>query len=164
MLRFGEETFERQAARAGPAERVRILLEPAPATFVADIEEIVRIVDRLACRRNALVHPRALSWGWVMNLIWPSRYQAAVRRLQDEPVEFKPQDGVEAVLGKKRSWQEELYGDLAAYEPFKKTFTEVIAAFNERSSLAAADLARLEAAVTGHGPALDAVAASLAAV
>jgi hypothetical protein len=59
LLRFGEETFERQAARAGPAERVRILLESAPATFVADIEETVRIVDRLACRRNALVHPRA---------------------------------------------------------------------------------------------------------
>jgi hypothetical protein len=58
LFRLGEETFERQAAYAGPAERVRILLESVPATFVTDIKEIVRIVDRLACRRNALVHPR----------------------------------------------------------------------------------------------------------
>lgn len=59
LLGFGEETFERKAARAGPAERVRILLESATATSAADIEEIVQIVDRLARRRNALVHPRA---------------------------------------------------------------------------------------------------------
>jgi len=56
---FGEEAFERKAARAGPAERVKLVLEPAAATSVADIEEIVQIVDRLARRRNALVHPRA---------------------------------------------------------------------------------------------------------
>ncbi|MBI3299389.1 MAG: hypothetical protein HYZ75_14575 [Elusimicrobia bacterium] len=101
-----------------------------------------------------LLEPSLFSWGWFVNAFWPSRYEAAARRLQDEPVEFKPQDGVEAVLGTKRSWQEELYGNLAAYAPFKKSFNEVIAAFNERSQKAAEDLARLEAAVTGHGPAL----------
>lgn len=110
---------------------------------------------------RALVHPKALSWGWVVNLFWPSRYQAAVRRLQDEPIEFKPEDGVEAVLGAKRTWQEELYGDLTAYAPFKKSFNEVITAFNERSQKAAEELARLEAAVTGHGPKLDAVESAL---
>lgn len=112
---------------------------------------------------RALVHPKTLSWGWVVNLFWPSRYQAAVRRLQDEPIEFKPQDGVEAVLGAKRTWQEDLYGDLKAYEPFKKSFNEVIAAFNERSQAAAADLARLEEAVTGHGPKLAAVSEAISA-
>lgn len=110
---------------------------------------------------RALVHPKTLSWGWFVNLLWPSRYQAAVRRLQDEPIEFKPADGVEAVLGAKRTWQEDLYGDLKAYEPFQKTFNEVIAAFNERSQAAAADLARLEEAVTGHGPKLAAVESEL---
>lgn len=110
---------------------------------------------------RALVHPKTLSWGWFVNLLWPSRYQAAVRRLQDEPIEFKPADGVEAVLGAKRTWQEDLYGDLKAYAPFKKSFNEVIAAFNERSQAAAADLARLEEAVTGHGPKLAAVESAL---
>jgi hypothetical protein len=58
LLRFGEEAFERKAARAGPVERLNILLEPLPAA-PADVEEIARIVDRVAQRRNALVHPRA---------------------------------------------------------------------------------------------------------
>ncbi len=59
LLRFGEETFERKAARAGPAERAKLLLESMDAASIADVEAIVRIVDRLARRRNALVHPRA---------------------------------------------------------------------------------------------------------
>lgn len=59
LLRFDEEAFERKAEKTGPATKVKILLEAATGAPLDADDEIVQIVDRLARRRNALVHPRA---------------------------------------------------------------------------------------------------------
>jgi hypothetical protein len=67
LLRFGPDALEqrmtgrkRPIALEGPVNKLRILLGATRGTPLVDSEEIVQIVDRLARRRNALVHPEAL--------------------------------------------------------------------------------------------------------
>ena len=67
LLRFGPAALEqkmaarkRPIALEGPVSKLRILLGAVRGTPLVDSDEIVQIVDRLARRRNALVHPEAL--------------------------------------------------------------------------------------------------------
>jgi len=59
LFRFGEEMFERKTRWVRMTEKVKFVLAWLPDACAPEIEAIVSIVDRLALRRNALVHPRA---------------------------------------------------------------------------------------------------------
>ena len=86
------------------------------------------------------------------NFFFASHLDHALRLLKDEPVAFKADDGIERIYGKEPNWREDLYGDLKAYEPFKKSFAELVKDFNETSKLAVKNLNDLEAAETNFGP------------
>lgn len=114
-------------------------------------------------RANALLHPKALSWGGFVNAFWPSRAQEAVRLLQDEPITFDPKEA-ETLFGVEKGWREDLLGDVKTYQAFKKSFTDVIAEFNEKAAAAMDAVEKLEHAVTKSGEIIDGAVQGLKAV
>lgn len=95
-----------------------------------------------------LIHPTGL-WGKLVNSLWPSRYETALRRLKDEPIVFKPEDGAEDLYGagKKRDWREDLYGSLQSQKAFTVTFEQLIADFHKRAQSAAEAIDLVEKAL-----------------
>ncbi|MCC7386434.1 MAG: hypothetical protein IT384_31640 [Deltaproteobacteria bacterium] len=59
------------------------------------------------------------------NLFSTKNYEEAINVLRDQPIEWKPEDGLAAALGK-RSDKEMLSGSLESYDPFKMSFKEMM--------------------------------------
>lgn len=107
-------------------------------------------------RATALVRPKAMSLGWIVNQFWPSRYVKAEAMLATEPLTFKPQDGFDALFEKASDWRGDLYGEAKDYAPVSENFTSVMDKFNAASRSAVAALDEIEKASTGYGAAFDA--------
>lgn len=107
-------------------------------------------------RATALVRPKAMTLGWVVNRFWPSRFVKAEAMLATEPLTFKPQDGFDALFEKASDWRGDLYGEAKDYAPVSENFESVMAKFNAASKTAVAALDEIEKASTGYGAAFDA--------
>jgi len=114
-------------------------------------------------RATALVRPKAMSWGWIVNQLWPSRFVKAEAMLATEPLTFKPEDGFDALFEKASDWRGDLYGEAKDYAPVSENFESVMAKFNATSKSAVAALDEIEKASTGYGAAFDATEAAIAA-
>lgn len=114
-------------------------------------------------RATALVRPKAMSLGWLVNQLWPSRYLKAEAMLATEPLTFKPEDGFDALFEKKSDWRGDLYGEAKDYAPVSENFESVMAKFNAASKSAVSALDEIEKASTGYGAAFDATEAAIAA-
>lgn len=114
-------------------------------------------------RATALVRPKAMTGGWLVNQFWPSRYAKAEAMLATEPLTFKPQDGFDALFEKASDWRGDLYGEAKDYAPVSENFESVMAKFNASSKSAVAALDEIEKASTGYGAAFDATDAAIAA-
>lgn len=114
-------------------------------------------------RATALVRPKAMSWGWIVNQLWPSRFVKAEAMLATEPLTFKPEDGFDALFEKTSDWRGDLYGEAKDYAPVSENFESVMAKFNATSKSAVAALDEIEKASTGYGAAFDATAAAISA-
>jgi hypothetical protein len=144
------KTAELAAAYRSDAGQAKLLLGKARATHD---------------EATALVRPSSWSGGWLVNLFWPSRYQQAMEHLSNQPLAFKPGEGLDTTFGQqKKDWREDLYGSVDNYKAFSKTFSEVIAEFNARAQTAAATLDQVEKAATTYGAQFDAVQQQLDAV
>jgi uncharacterized membrane protein YgcG len=83
------------------------------------------------------------------NFLLPGHYRKGIALLRDEPVPFDPAEGLPRLFGgDERGWREDLLGDLASYEPFRKSFEELMAEFQVRAERATRALDELEAALT----------------
>ncbi|MCR4295718.1 MAG: hypothetical protein NUW21_09310, partial [Elusimicrobia bacterium] len=114
-------------------------------------------------RATGLVRPKAMTLGWFVNLLWPSRYAQAEKLLATEPLTFKPEDGFDALFEKKSDWRGDLYGEAKDYAPVSENFESVMAKFNATSRSAVASLDEIEKASTGYGAAFDATEAAISA-
>ena len=109
---------------------------------------------------NDRLHPAIGTPGWLINLFWPSRFAEAIRLLKDEPVTFKPEEGA-SLFGAEKTWRDDLFGEISSYQPFRKSFNEVIAEFNKMAAAALSSVERLEYAVTQNETIITAVVAEL---
>ncbi len=137
-------------------------------------QRIIRDVDELsimsACAGRVLGEAQALiepaGWGGRARA-WISAgpYREAIRRLRDEPIRFRPEEGLELVIRGPRTERETLLGHLESYQPFTMTFTELIDAFNERAGRALTGLESVQSSILRAGPVFAEIekAASLAA-
>ncbi|MDP3542687.1 MAG: hypothetical protein Q8T11_09510 [Elusimicrobiota bacterium] len=114
-------------------------------------------------RATALVRPKAMTLGWLVNQLWPSRYLQAEKMLATEPLTFKPEDGFDALFEKASDWRGDLYGEAKDYAPVSENFESVMAKFNATSKSAVSALDEIEKASTGYGAAFDATEAAIAA-
>ncbi len=114
-------------------------------------------------RATALVRPKAMTMGWLVNLLWPSRYVQAEKLLATEPLTFKPEDGFDALFEKAGDWRGDLYGEAKDYAPVSENFESVMSKFNATSKSAVASLDEIEKASTGYGAAFDATEAAISA-
>lgn len=114
-------------------------------------------------RATALVRPKAMSLGWLVNQFWPSRFAEAEAMLATEPLTFKPQDGFDALFEKASDWRGDLYGEAKDYAPVSENFESVMAKFNATSKSAVEALDEIEKASTGYGAAFDTTEAAIAA-
>jgi len=114
-------------------------------------------------RATALVRPKAFSWGWIVNQVWPSRFKKAESMLAKELLTFKPEDGFGALYEKKGDWRSDIYGEAKDYEAVSESFDSVMAKFNAASKSAIAALDEIEKASTGYGAAFDATEAAIGA-
>lgn len=114
-------------------------------------------------RATALVRPKAMTIGWLLNQLWPSRYLQAEKMLATEPLTFKPEDGFDALFEKASDWRGDLYGEAKDYAPVSENFESVMAKFNATSRSAVTALDEIEKASTGYGAAFDATEAAIAA-
>ena len=110
-------------------------------------------------KAQALVEPGGLAA--LGNLVRSGRYRRATALLKDEPVAFDPGEGLPAIFGGERTWRDDLLGGLQSYQPFSKSFAELIAEFDERARSAADALEKVETAVRGADAWLDAAGAAL---
>lgn len=58
VLRLGPETFNRNFEWLGPVRKLKALLSLCDKIQLTKNDPIVRVLDRIARRRNSLVHPR----------------------------------------------------------------------------------------------------------
>ncbi|HEX6903759.1 MAG TPA: hypothetical protein VF789_28875 [Thermoanaerobaculia bacterium] len=102
---------------------------------------------------EALIRARGL--GAVYNFFLPGKYRRGIALLKDEPVPFDPADGLPRLFGHERTWRDDLLGDLASYQPFRKTFQEIVNELNLRAARAAEGLGVVESSVTDGPSELD---------
>lgn len=100
-------------------------------------------------RAEVLIRARGL--GAIYNFFFPSKYRRGIALLKDEPVPFDPADGLPRLFGEERTWRDDLLGDLASYEPFRKSFQEIVAELNLRAARAVESLDVIEKSVV-QGP------------
>jgi len=100
-------------------------------------------------KAEALIRARGLAA--VYNFLFPGRYRQRITLLKDEPVPFDPGDGLPRLFGAERTWRDDLLGDLASYEPFRKSFQEIVGELNVRAARAADALGVVERSLT-QGP------------
>lgn len=81
------------------------------------------------------------------NLFLPGSYLRGLALLRDEPVPFDPAEGLPRLFGSERTWREDLLGDLAAHEPFRKSFEELMAEFHTRAARATEALDEIESSL-----------------
>jgi len=129
-------------------------------------EQVIRGVDEMmimsACAGQVLSSAKALALPAGLYRRAASRFtvrpfRAAVRRLQDEPIVFRPEDGLELVVRGPTTERETLLGSVESYQPFTMTFEELMKAFNERAAKALAALRQVEDSVYTVGDLLAAV-------
>lgn len=136
-------------------------------------QEIVRDVDELfimsACAGRVLRETQ----DWVQpsnrrerlrNLVAAGSYRAAVRRLRDEPVVFRPEEALELVVRGPRTERDTLIGELESYSPFTMSFGDLIKTFNEQARHALELLDLVETSLVQAGRRLEAVQKSINAV
>ena len=75
-------------------------------------------------KAERLIAARGLAAAY--NLFFPEKYRQGIRLLKEEPVPFDPADGLPQLFGAERTWRDDLLGDLASYQPFAKTFAEIV--------------------------------------
>ncbi len=133
-------------------------------TTLASSQQIIRDVDELtimsSCASRILTDAKALALPRAVparaaNFFLGRRYQAATRRLRDEPITFQPEEGLDLVMRGTKSERDRLLGSLASYQPFQFSFTELIAAFNQRAERALSGLDQVESALVDIGAQLE---------
>lgn len=152
-----DEMEQRVARFVGPASGAG--RRPWTGTTLQLAEQIRADVGSLAIlwtsansfleKAEALIHARGL--GVVYNLFFPGKYQQGLALLQHEPVPFDPADGLPRLFGQERTWRDDLLGDLASYEPFQKSFPEIVEELNLRAARATEALDRIEKSIV-QGP------------
>lgn len=129
-------------------------------------EQVIRGVDEMmimsACAGQVLSSAKALALPAGLgrraaNQFTVRPFRAAVRRLQDEPIVFRPEDGLELVVRGPTTERETLLGSVESYQPFTMTFEELMKAFNERAAKALGALRQVEDSVYTVGDLLGAV-------
>jgi len=129
-------------------------------------QQIIRDVDELiimsACAQRLLQGARDLAMptgagGRCANLFSRRRYRAAVRRLHDEPIAFQPEEGLELVVRGRKSARDTLLGSLESYQPFALSFSQLMAAFQERAERSLANLERVEGCLSHVPGAVEAI-------
>ncbi|HEY9172454.1 MAG TPA: hypothetical protein VI136_09245, partial [Verrucomicrobiae bacterium] len=132
--------------------------------------QIIQDVDELmimsACAGRVLESARALAQppefgARFVNTFAVRRYRGAIRRLRDEPVAFRPDDGLELVVRGPKSERETLLGRLENYQPFTMSFQELIEAFNQRANRALTSLEQVENALRTMSDTLESIRARI---
>ncbi|MCP5518978.1 MAG: hypothetical protein H7A45_17180 [Verrucomicrobiales bacterium] len=120
---------------------------------IADVDELfimAACVDRVLRDAETALTPRIL-WTQLAHLFLRRPYQRALRLLRDEPIAFRPEEGLELVVRGPRTERDRLIGDLASYQPFTSSFNELIDAFNRHARAALDGLDRIESSVVEAG-------------
>lgn len=116
-------------------------------------EQIIRDVDLLfimsVCAGRVLkeaggqVNPGNAT-GRFLNLFRKRPYQRAIALLKDQPIAFRPEEGLEVLVRGIRTERERLVGSLESYQPFTMTFNELVEKFNKTAESALNALERVE--------------------
>lgn len=117
--------------------------------IIQDVDELLIMsscAGRVLQQASGLIEPDVV-WPKITNLFLAGRYRQAVALLRDQPIAFKPEEGLELVVRGARTDTDRLLGGLASYEPFKMSFNEVIDAFNQRAQRALSSLDLLESSL-----------------
>ncbi len=129
----GGHGFAGETARL--AEQVRADVGSLSILWTSAAHVLEQAREQIRPRRAAAV---------LFNLFFVGRYRRGIALLRDEPVPFDPAEGLPRLFGGERHWRDDLLGDLALYEPFRKSFQELIDEFHTRAERATAALDRLE--------------------
>lgn len=139
------------AARRYAGETLRLSQQ-----VIQDVDQLFIMsacVDRVLADAEALLQPRSAGARFG-NRFSRRRYRRVLHLLRDEPIAFRPDEGLELIVRGARTERDRLLGDVHAYQPFAMTFEALLAAFNERAARALASLDRIESAA----PAVTALA------
>jgi hypothetical protein len=127
-------------------------------------EHIIKDVDELFIMSSStgrvlqdaqeLLAPKTLP-PRLANRFLRGRFRRALGLLRDHPIEFKPDSALELVVRGPRTERDRLLGQVASYQPFTMTFTELIEAFNQRAARALAALETVESSVISAGATLE---------
>lgn len=131
--------------------------------IIADVDELfimAACVDRVLRDVETALTPRTL-WTQLAHLFLRRPHQRALRLLRDEPIAFRPEEGLELVVRGPRTERDRLIGDLASYRPFTSSFNDLIKAFNDHAGAALEGLDRIESALIEAGRLLTNVRESL---
>lgn len=115
---------------------------------IRDVDELFIMsacVDRVLADARAILRPVRVG-PQLLNLFRRAPYRRVLRLLRDEPIAFRPDEGLELIVRGERTERDRLLGDVHAYQPFAMTFEGLIAAFNERAARALAAFDRIEQA------------------
>ncbi len=116
-------------------------------------EQIIEDVDELfimsACVRRVLRDAEKLiqpgnPLHQIYNQFFAERYERAQNRLRDEPIRFRPEEGIEPILRSERGEPERMLGKLEAHEPFELSFGALIDACNQHVTRATENLNTVE--------------------
>ncbi|MGK0185886.1 MAG: hypothetical protein ACI9R3_001669 [Verrucomicrobiales bacterium] len=133
---------------------------------IKDVDELfimATCADEVLERAQKLTRPDGIG-AKSINLVAESRYEKALKLLNEDAIQFQPKDGLEHIMRSPRSERESLLGDVKTYEPFAMSFDELIEAFNVRAARALGALDIVENAWATIVPEMESVDALLRAV
>lgn len=131
------------AARRYTGETLRLSQQA-----IQDVDQLFIMsacVDRVLAEAGALLQPKSVG-ARLGNCFSRRRYLRVQHLLRDEPVAFRPDEGLELIVRGARTERDRLLGDVHSYQPFAMTFEALLTAFNERATRALASLDRIESA------------------
>lgn len=122
---------------------------------VAAMNIIFPAMEKVLAQAKELIFPtgakKVVSW------FRRKPFQQGLRLLKDEPVTFKPEDGVAGVFGKTKTWNDKLYGSIESQKPFTSTFETLVSEYNTRARRAAEALTLIEQKIFALEPTTQAV-------
>ncbi len=127
--------------------------------IIQDVDELMIMsacAGRVLSEARARIEPVTIS-ARLLNGFSRRNYRAAIRRLRDEPVAFRPEDGLELVVRGPKTERDSLLGRLESYQPFAMSFNQLMETFNERAGRALSNLERVQSSIRTIGDALVAL-------
>ena len=151
MLIGKEEDLEKRGSHGHTLDVSRQTIDDVDNLFIMS-----RTVDSVLRQAEEVIHPKSLLQR-IANLFSTKPYEKGMALLDQDTLEFSPQEGIPMLPDETSADSKRLLGDMTNYKAFKMTYEELLDQYERRYERAVRSLDALDKSWTSLAPTMDAV-------